>query len=268
MTELRPFYMSDLAKVTKLIHATDEDDALAAENDYHQTGLEDQYVFEQDGKIIGVTGFRKRAGCDQTYWLSWTYLTPEQHGKGLGKNMLSELLIILKQQEARQLYVKISDYCDPDKGPVYDKAMKLYLSVGFKVEVETPDFYDIGEKQSILSLNINIKPALDHAIKAEKLNLQFSGVAEIAETENTYTFNWTVKEKRYFFSRSGFSYDDVLIGIDYVKKQGGRKICLTFPSNLSLIDGPLTAAGFRCIGKLADYYEQGIDELHYMYDLT
>ena len=67
MATLRPMYMSDLLTVIKIIDAHDEDDAQAAENDYQTDGVDNQFVFESDDKVIGVTGYRAVEATNNTY---------------------------------------------------------------------------------------------------------------------------------------------------------------------------------------------------------
>ena len=133
------------------------------------------------------------------------------------------------------------------------------------------DFYDDGEDQLILGLLL--QPAEDGAdphpgIKPEKPAIQFRTAFEIADSDGAYSFEWYAEGKLSLFKSSNFSQEDLEIGLDAVRKEGGRKVFLTFPSNLPLIDDPLRAAGFELAGKLSDYYEPGLDELHYTHDLS
>ena len=51
------------------------------------------------------------------------------------------------------------------------------------------------------------------------------------------------------------------------EEKKGRKIFITFPSNLPLIHLPLQEAGFKYIGELKNYYELGIHEMHFVHNL-
>lgn len=271
MPELRPMYMSDLDKVIKIIDALDDDDAEAAESDYQDDGVENQFVLEIDNKVVGVTGYREVAATDATFWLSWTYLDQSYQGQGLGKGMLLELLDKLRSQKGRKIFVKVSDYEDPEDGKIYERALKTYESIGFKEEVVSNDFYDEGENQHILGLDLREQSDQiseeELEIVDEKPIIRFNGLHEIAETEGAYTFSWTVKNTKKLFGKRNFSVEDLKIGLETVKSEGGRKIFLTFPSNLPLIHTTLQAAGFKYVGQLADYYEQGVHELHFTHDL-
>ena len=58
MKKLREMQSDDISQVIAIIESHDEDDAEAAEAGYQVTGgTYDNYVYEVDGEIIGVTGF-------------------------------------------------------------------------------------------------------------------------------------------------------------------------------------------------------------------
>jgi len=263
--------MSDLPKVLKIILAHDDDDAESAESDYHSEGFDDQYVLEIDGVLVGVTGYRKVEATEGTCWLSWTYLEKSYRGKGHGKGMLKELISTLQQEENQKLFVKVSDYKDPEHGDIYYPAMQMYLSLGFQEEVINNDFYDDGENQHILGLNL-IPKAEDsveeeYHVEEEKPIIRFNGLHEIAETDGAYTFSWEVLETKKLFGKRNFSVEDLIIGLRSAKDDDGRKVFLTFPSNLPLIHKPLQTAGFKYSGRLTDYYEPGVHEMHFIHDL-
>lgn len=263
-------YMNDLRKVLKIIREHDEDDAESAEADYQESGFDNQFVLEQDEIIIGVTGYREVPATDHTAWLSWTYLDEAHRGKGLGKKMVFDLLQILREKSARKIFVKVSDYRDDEKGNIYDVALKMYKSLGFQHELTGNDFYDEGENQLMLSFLFQEQNSDTHdelQIKDEKPIMRFNGLFEIADTEGSFTFSWVVNEKRRFFEKRSFSANDLTVGLNAVKDQGGRRVFLTFPSNLVLIHAPLKGAGFKFVGRLEDYYERGVHELHFSHDL-
>lgn len=269
---LRPMNMSDMVKVVKIIDAHDEDDGEAAEKDYLDNGVDNQFVLEQSGKIIGVTGYREVSGTDQTAWLTWTYLDEAFHGKGIGKQMVSDLLNKLRQLNARKIFIKVSDYEDPEDGKIYERALKTYQSLGFEEEVISQDFYDEDENQIILGLHLREEDSTfsedELKIAEEKPIIRFDGLFEIAETEGAYTFSWIVKDTKKLFGKRCFTEEDLIIGLESVKNSGGRKTFLTFPSNLPLIHKPLQAAGFKYVGRLENYYEQGVHEFHFSHDLN
>jgi GNAT superfamily N-acetyltransferase len=271
MPELRTMYMSDLPQVLRIIDDVDEDDAESAEAEYQQEGFDNQFVLEVDGEVVGVTGYREVSATDNTYWLSWTYLDESVRGKGLGKGMLADILTKLRDVKARKLFVKISSYEDAEDGRVYERALKMYQSSGFETEVVSESFYDDGEDQLILGLSLEAKDddESDEELKVqeEKPVLRFNGLHEIADTDGAYTFAWEVQDSVKLFGKRSFSTEDLQLGLQSVKESGGRRVFLTFPSNLPLIHKPLQAAGFKYVGQLSDYYERGVHEFHFVHDL-
>lgn len=268
MAQVRPMYMSDLARVIAIIGSHDEDDAEAAQDDFQDTGVEDHFVLELQDTVIGVTGFRRVSATDKTAWISWTYVDATACGQGHGKAMMLELLDRLRDNGARKLFVKVSNYNDPEDGKIYENALKLYQRIGFVLELTNNDFYDEGEDQLILGMLLQPSAeSSDVAVKEEKPVIRFNGLYEIAESDGAFTFSWVVKERKTLFGKRSFSVDDLLIGLRAVKTQGGRKVFITFPSNLPLIHQPLHSAGFKYVGKLSDYYENGVDEMHFCHDL-
>ncbi len=274
MPELRTMYMSDLPRVLAIIEQHDEDDGESADADFTENGLDNYYVIDIDDDVAGVTGFTEVEATDKTYWLGWTYLEESQRGQGLGKRMVSDLLEKLRAINGRKIFVKVSDYEDPEAGKIYEPALHMYQALGFTLEVTNNDFYDEGENQLILGLDLSATSTGDNdadfdaaEIADEKPLIRFNGLYEIAETDGAYTFSWTVKDGVKLFGKRSFSVEDLQLGLQSVKDEGGRKVFLTFPSNLPLIHKPLAAARFKYAGQLQDYYEQGVHELHFTHDL-
>jgi ribosomal protein S18 acetylase RimI-like enzyme len=265
--QVRAMYMSDLASVIEIITDFDEDDGEAAEAELEDVGIEGQFVLVDDEQVLGITGFREVENCDATYYLSWTYLDEDYWGQGLGKKLFGDVLDRLRELGGRKIFAKVSDYEDEDGKNVYAAAMAMYKSFGFVEEVVGVDFYDEGENQTIVGLELQPQ-AEDITVAEEKPVIRFKGLFEIAETEGAYTFEWTVEKSAGFFGKRSFSAEDLQLGIDTIRDQGGRKIFLTFPSNLVLIHRPLQSVGFKYVGQLKDYYEEGLHELHFSHDLS
>jgi ribosomal protein S18 acetylase RimI-like enzyme len=264
-TQMRAMYMSDTASVIEIISDHDEDDGDAADAVFQDEGVVGQFVLVDGETVLGISGYRQVENCDATYYLSWTYLDEDVRGQGLGKKMLANVLDRLREQDARKVFVKVSDYQQGGVN-VYASALAMYKSFGFQVEVVSENFYDQGESQTILGLEF--KPQSDDLIVAdEKPVIRFNGLFEIAETDGAYTFEWIVEKSAGLFGKRSFSAEDLEVGISSVKEQGGRKIFLTFPSNLVLIHRPLQAVGFKYVGQLRDYYEEGLHEFHFSHDL-
>ena len=259
MNHLREMQSEDIDAVLNVIDSQDEDDAKEAELGYREIGgVLDQYVMEQEGKVIGVTGFSIPTGCDDTYWLSWTYVHDDHANKGHGRKMLTELIDWIKQKGGRKLFVKVSDYVDgndKEHGAIYAAALHLYQSLGFKIEITHKEYYDEGEAQIILGLRLKEKNSV--IAPAEDCPVTFNSVFEIADTDDAYSFGWHDE------GEEAFSEADVKIGINQVREDEGRAIFLSFPSTFTGIKDTLLSAGFSNSGILDDYYEDGVDEQHF-----
>lgn len=250
----------DIARVVTLIESHDEDDAEAAETSYRHTGgVDDQFVLEKNGEIIGVTGFITPPCCDHTHWLSWTYVHDSHTSQGYGRKIINELIEYLKEQDGRKLFVKVSDYVSEEDGAIYAAALHLYQSIGFDIEITLEDFYDISESQIILGMRL--QSPVESNIQNEHCPIQFNSVYEIAETDDAHSFGWHDQGK------TMFSAADLKIGIDSVRSDRGRAIFLSFPSNYIDVNHTLLAAGFSQAGVLQNYYEDGVDEHHYTFRL-
>jgi len=260
MNHLREMQSEDIDAVLAVIESQDEDDAEEAESGYREMGgVLDQYVIEQDGKVIGVTGFSMPPGCDETYWLSWTYVHEDYANQGHGRKMLTELIERVKQKGGRKFFVKVSDYIDDEDGAIYAAALHLYKSLGFKIEITHKDYYDKGEAQIILGLRL--KDKTEAIAPAEDCPVKFNAVFEISETDDAYSFGWHDEGEEVFTE------DDVKIGIDQVRQDEGRVVFLSFPSTFTGIKDTLLSAGFSNSGILDDYYEDGVHEQHFTYTL-
>ena len=181
-------------------------------------------------------------------------MTP-QHAKGLLSTLENNIAKFEKENGKIPLVT-----------PDIDKS-----SIGFQTEVISSDFYDDGEDQLILGLDLRTdddeQADDDLKVQEEKPVMRFNGLYEIADTEGAYTFSWVVQDSIKLFGKRSFSAEDLSLGLQSVKEAGGRRVFLTFPSNLPLIHKPLQAAGFKYVGQLTDYYERGVHEFHFTHDL-
>jgi len=265
--QLEEMQTEDIDAVLSVIESQDDDDAEAAEPGYRAIGgCLDQFVIREKGKIIGVTGYLTPPACEQTYWLSWTYVDAEHANQGYGRKMLNALIAHLKEKDARMLLVNVSDYVDDepeegDDGAIYAAALHLYQSLGFKIEITHPDYYDKGESQIVLGLRLSEVPAMimESDIPQENIAVKFKAVYEIADTDDAYSFAWDDEGEQIF------SVDDVSIGLDDVRDKEGRVVFLSFPSNYSQVAELLISAGFKKSGVLPDYYDDGIHDQHFTY---
>ena len=328
MNKVRAMETGDLRAVLSIIGKHDDDDGEDASASFERDGIKDHYVLEQEGKPVGVCGFREVPSTTETYVLSWTYLASKLRGQGLGQKLFEHVLFALQQRKARKLFVKVSDYADKTGVKIYARALSFYKASGFTEELRIPDYYDEDEDQIILGLEIKPSAMFDAPvakigwgdtsnedakfkteggadedakfkteggadedgadnetpaalggsgpmIAEERPQILFNGLHEIAETEGAYSFAWTVKEPsgpiQTFvnkFTKPNFTVTDLQRGIGAVRDEGGRKVFLSFPSNLPLIHQPLKRTGFELLGTLKDYYEPGLHEMHFVYHVS
>lgn len=281
MKLLRPMKAADIDAVVDLIDGHDEDDAEDARAGFAGgDGIDDYFVLEVGGQLIGVSGFRTPPACEQTHWLSWTYIHEDHVNQGHGRRMIGEMLEHLRSLGGRKVFVKVSDYAEindaGERVETYAAALHLYKSLGFVVELTHKDYYDEGEAQIILGLRLREGDAgfkdadfgdatfsnLGTAPLLQARPVQFNAVFEIAETDGAFSFGWRDDGKQLF------TVEDVELGLQEVKKRQGRAVFLSFPSDYKDIDQRLYAAGFRNSGVLDDYFEDGIHEQHYTYNFT
>ena len=266
----------DIDAVVAIVAEFDAEDGEAAAADFAGDGVDGHVVLTlgDDDAPRGVAGYRHVPATERTSWLSWTCLAGAQRGLGHGRPLLEHTLERLRQAGCRKAFVKVSDYADPEEGPLYAAATAIYERLGFVRELTAEDFHDAGENLSILGRSFEEAggPAPEGDVADEAAALEFVAVHEIADTDGAYSFEWTVPRRSLFGRRvgkgGGFDREDLVLGLESVKRAGGRRVFLTFPSNLPSIHAPLDAAGFRPIGRLADYYEPGLHELHFSHDLS
>jgi len=257
----------DIAPAIAIIESIDEDDAQNAEHSYQELGLNNQFVLSLDHEVLGVTGFRSAKGSDRTCWVSWTYVHTDHQGKGYGSEMLALLLDHLRELETRKVYVSVSDYVDEEDGAIYAAALQMYNNTGFVEELVHPDYYSVGESEMIYGLRLADAPFRPE-VAADRSDVYFNGLLEIEETDGAYVINWEVKKRGLFGGSKQFTKEDLEIGIKQAEEWQARCIFISFPSNMASVLQPLGDVGFFEEGRLNDYYEDGVDEVHFRYNLS
>lgn len=265
MQYLRAMHNDDIDSVVDIIDAHDDDDAADARKGYEASnGLQDQYVLEHEGRVLGVTGYATPPGCNQSHWLSWTYVHEDYVNQGHGRKMITELVEHLRASGGRKLFVKISDYSEPnDKGVnecIYAAADHLYKAIGFSEEVVLKNYYDSNETMTIMGMRLSDPADPDQNAPVpgtEKHKIEFNSIFEIAETDDAYSFGWTEKAKKMF------NKEDVELGLKEVRGREGRAVFLSFPHTYHGIADTLFSAGFSNAGSLNDYFEDGMHEQHF-----
>ena len=252
----RSMQPGDVPTALAIIKQHSIDDYDVAKQSYRRS-IEGQYVLERAACVIGLTGWRDIPEADRTYWLSWTYLAEQERGQGLGLGMLSAVLDTLRRRDARKIFVYTSDLgqADGQKGD-YGQAIQVYQKLGFVEELCHPDYYDPGE--SLIALGLRIEERYTpQPIQPELRNARLTGVEEIVETNDAYVIDWE------FVPGQGASPEDVSQLVEKVRAWGGRVIFASLASDAPFAQGLFLAGGFTQKGRLSDFFEDGIDAVHY-----
>jgi N-acetylglutamate synthase-like GNAT family acetyltransferase len=257
---LRPMQHNDVRQVLEIIAEFDEDDAAEAQQTYEQS-LQDQYCLTDNNEVIGVCGFKSIPDTDRTYALSWTYLASNHRHRGKGSRMLRWLLDLLHSYNARKLFVSTSDYRDPEDGDIYRSAREAYAEVGFKEELRHRDFYAPGE--SMISLGLRLQDRMSQANEKSDLAIRLTDVDEIPETDGSYWLAWDQVD-----ISEGTKPQDFRKVIDQVAGWGARHLYMSIPSDIPSATSLMSSSGFKTAGRLIDYFEDGVDEVHYRYDVS
>ena len=100
----------------------------------------DVYLIERDGVVMGNLSY-ERQGNDRVY-ISGLVISPAFQGQGIGREVLSNLLVELKDVR------RIDLVAHPDN----QTALNLYQSLGFVVESRKENYYGDGEPRLVLML--------------------------------------------------------------------------------------------------------------------
>lgn len=254
----RPMSQRDVATALAIIEDHDEDDFECAEATYGKS-LAGQYVLEHNSKVIGVTGANQIEGTDRSFVISWTYLQRNFIGRGQGRLMMESLIERITAQDARKLFVSTSDYIDPELGDIYRDAREAYRAIGFSEELRHQDYYDRGEAQ--LCYGLRIQNDFDETpTETNEKRIRLTDIDEIDECDGAYWLAWELDDE-------GTEPKDFQMICEQVRDWGGRVIFMAFPSDVALAAEFMTRCRFRQDGTLQDYYQDGVHENHYRFDL-
>lgn len=260
--QFRAMKQGDIPAALDIIGLCDSDDREWAEETYLQRGLGGQFVSTKNKVVRGVTGFVPAFGTLGAVWLSWTYLHPENQGKGIGSAALVCLFDSLEKMNYRKIFVSMSDYCDEDGGELYSAAMNMYKGAGFNIELQHEDYYKPGETQIILGRQLNPKkpsmapsPTSHHTLE----NISLLGTFPVDETEGVFAIDWEYVEGGGSLPASEIR--------DFAKQQamekGIRSLFISVADDHTFILRTIVDAGFKNVGRLRDFYQSGVNEVHF-----
>jgi GNAT superfamily N-acetyltransferase len=251
----------DVRPVLQIIAQVDEDDWENAQETY-RSSLDGHFVLTKNGEVIGVTGAFEDDGADRTWWLSWTYMDEAHRGTGLGTQMLEALLRELRQWDARKVFVRTSDYVDIEDGRIYEDALEAYQRVGFVEELRHRDYYDRNE--TLITLGLRLQPAGDvdvfpHPHEQSACPTEYH---EIPECDGAYFIDWDFTDED---ECGPEAWEDMAREI---AGRGGRVVFVGVAADAARVTRTLRQSGFMEEGRLTDFYEDGIDEIQFRYDLV
>ena len=111
---------------------------------YLNEELEDYWVCENEGRVVGSGGVNYFP-ADRIARISWDMIHPEEHGKGIGSQLLQHRIETLKQNAAiNQIMVRTSQLVYP----FYEKA-------GFVLQQTQKDFWAPGMDLYQMTMNID-----------------------------------------------------------------------------------------------------------------
>lgn len=256
---LKPMEMHHVSPVIAIIAQTDEDDALEAEGTFLDEGIDNMFVLQDRGQVLGVIGFGLDEQVPDLAWLSWTYLDQAQTGKGLGSQMLNDLLGKLAQQGVRKIFIETSNYEEFGK-KIYASAHKLYEEFGAAVELTIPAYHSPTEAKIIYGLDNPEAPESVAPEPAQPTGLAVTEFHKAAETDDVAGLRWTETAK-------GLSGLDQQLAL--AQQQSYRMAVLAIPSDISETNAAaLQDQGLRLCGALKDYYGAGIHQSWWTRDLA
>ena len=256
--DFRPMTSRDIRGALAVIGAHSAEDASAAKVSYRRS-IEGQFVQTAAGRVVGVTGARAIDTTDRAYWLSWTYLDEVYRGQGIGRKMIESVFDALREVEARKIFVATSNLVTGPGAGVYEKAIETYQSMGFTEEARHSNFYARGEAMIVMGLRL--EPHDEEPWEPDPRSIEPIGADEMEETDDAYVMHWQ------FVDGPGASRGDFRRQIDRVRNWRGRIVFASVGADATTAVGQLEDAGFSRDGHLLDFYEDGIDELRFRFDL-
>ncbi len=253
---IRHMQPNDVTRVIAIIDQHDDDDAAWAQQTYSES-LDGHFVMTMRDEVVGVTGGTPIEGADRAYNVSWTYLDKKLIGQGYGRALIEHLMEYLRSLGARKVFVSTSDYMDNGRD-VYRDAREAYRAAGFQEELRHANYYALGE--SMIVYGMRLEPTGPASTEKNHNKIVLTDIDEIPECDGAYWLAWELDAE-------GTDMAKAHMIIDQVKDWDGRVIFLAFPSDVSEAYEFARNARFREGGRLLDYYEDGVDEIHYRLDL-
>lgn len=135
---IRPYNPSDKALVLALFKLNVPEYFAESEiedlNDYLENEIEQYFVAEIQHELVGAGGINFEDD-EKIGKISWDFIHPTLHGKGIGKMLLKHRISILKaNKKTKQITVRTSQFASgfyEKNGFVLKKVVKDYWAKGF-----------------------------------------------------------------------------------------------------------------------------------------
>ncbi|KGE13321.1 GNAT family N-acetyltransferase [Sphingobacterium deserti] len=134
---IRPYQSTDKATLLELLRLLVPtyfaEEEIADLSEYLDNEVERYFVAEEQGKLVAAAGinFEKEHGIGK---LSWDFVHPDKHGRGLGKMLLNYRIdLIIKMPQVQEITVRTSQL-----------AYRFYEKHGFKVVDIQKDYWAPG----------------------------------------------------------------------------------------------------------------------------
>lgn len=248
---LKPLEWSHMARVVEIIGQTDEDDAAEAENTLLNQGYDTMFALVDKGHVLGVTGYGIDEQVPDLAWLSWTYLDEAEMGRGLGSQMLNDLLGKLNKIGVRKIFIETSDY-EEDGQKIYANAHRLYEEFGASVELTLPDYHAPGEAKIIYGLDNPEAQETPGPDSGGATGLSITALQLASETEDVAGLEW---------SEAPQDFVGLVDRLAEARANSYRMAVLAIPTDLSTAHGQtLEKQGMCHVGTLQDYYHTGLHQ--------
>ena len=164
----------------------------------------------------------------------------------------------LKGQDARKVFVNTSDYIDSEDGDIYRDAREAYRASGFQQELKHLHYFNPNE--SMITYGMRLQPPDPTPHEANDGKVRLTDIDEIDECNGAYWLAWEL-------DKEGSDVSGFQMIVEQVREWEGRVIFMGFPSDVSNAEEFMTRARFRRDGTMRDYFEDGVDMVHYRFDL-
>lgn len=249
---LKPMEWRHVSPAVQIIAQTDEDDALEAEGTFVNEGTDNMFVLLDRGNVLGLIGYSVDEDVPDVAWLSWTYLDQAHTGKGLGGQMLNDLLGKLAQLHIRKIFIETSDYEEFGK-KIYAAAHKLYEEFGASVELTVPRYHSPKEAKIVYGLDNPDAPDLPPAPLASTTGLSVIDLHKAAETDDVAGLRWR---------EAGTGLAGLDQQLSLARTQKYRMAVLAVPSDLSDAHADeLQAHGMTKCGELNEFYGNDLHQV-------